>query len=47
MVVLAEGYQYRGRRFDSLSAIARTISGTNWNGWRFFGLRSLRRRQET
>lgn len=39
VIVLAQGYQYRGQRFESLSHVARTITGTNWNGWRFFGLR--------
>ena len=39
VLVLAEGYQYRGQRFESLSRIASRITGTNWNGWRFFGLR--------
>ncbi len=39
VVVLAQGYQYRGQRYESLSAIAKLITGTNWNGWRFFGLR--------
>ena len=32
------GYEYGGRRFKSLSAVARHISGTRWNGWAFFGL---------
>lgn len=39
VVVLVQGYQYRGQRYDSLSRIATVITGTNWNGWRFFGLR--------
>jgi hypothetical protein len=34
-----DGYEYRGRRYQSLSAIARAITGTRWNGWMFFGLR--------
>jgi hypothetical protein len=36
--VLDEGFQYDGRRFTSLSAIAQEITGTKWNGFRFFGL---------
>jgi len=40
VTVLADGFQYRGRRLASLSAIARTITGTQWNGLRFFGLRA-------
>lgn len=39
VVVLTKGYQYRGQCFDSLSRIATHITGTTWNGWRFFGLR--------
>ena len=31
---------YGGRSFESLSAVARTITGSRWNGPRFFGLRS-------
>lgn len=38
--VLADGFEYDGRPYKSLSAIARTITGTRWNGWLFFGLRS-------
>jgi len=36
------GFEYRGRRYRSLSAIAREITGTRWNGPRFFGLRSAK-----
>jgi hypothetical protein len=36
--VLDEGFEYKGRRFTSLSAIAQEITGTKWNGFRFFGL---------
>ncbi len=36
--VLGEHFEYDGRRFDSLSAIAREITGTKWNGFLFFGL---------
>jgi Protein of unknown function (DUF2924) len=39
VTVLQDGYEYEGRRYRSLSAIARAITGTRWNGWRFFGLR--------
>ena len=39
-VELAEGaFIYRGERWKSLSEIAREITGTRWNGPRFFGLR--------
>lgn len=33
------GFEYRGRKFRSLSAIAKTITGAHWNGPLFFGLR--------
>lgn len=39
VTVLARGFDYENRTYDSLSQIARTITGTRWNGPRFFGLR--------
>jgi hypothetical protein len=36
--VLEDGFAWNGERYRSLSAIARAISGTNWNGNTFFGL---------
>jgi Protein of unknown function (DUF2924) len=39
VVVLADGYAYDGRTFANLSEIAVLITGTRWNGPRFFGLR--------
>ena len=33
------GPMFEGRRYRSLSEVARTITGTRWNGPRFFGLR--------
>ena len=38
--VLDDGFEYQGRRYQSLSAIARAITGTRWNGPLFFGLRN-------
>jgi hypothetical protein len=40
VMVLADGFSHEGERFTSLSEIASKITGTNWNGPRFFGLRS-------
>ena len=37
-MVLDEGYAWKGKTFASLSAVAKAITGTNWNGQRFFGL---------
>lgn len=39
VLVLPEGFEWQGRQYDSLSAIATAISGTRWNGWTFFGLK--------
>jgi hypothetical protein len=35
-------FEYQGRPFKSLSAIARAITGTRWNGLVFFGLKAQR-----
>jgi len=40
VTVVPGGFEYRGRRYRSLSAIASAITGTHWNGLRFFGLRT-------
>jgi hypothetical protein len=40
VMVMADGFAYDGERFASLSEIASEITGTRWNGPRFFGLRS-------
>jgi hypothetical protein len=38
-IVVDDGFLWNGARYDSLSAIAFAITGTRWNGPRFFGLR--------
>jgi hypothetical protein len=43
ITVLRDGFDWQGRRYKSLSAIARNITGTQWNGYRFFGLRANKR----
>lgn len=40
VTVLAEGFEWQGRPYKSLSAIARAITGTRWNGPKFFGLQT-------
>jgi hypothetical protein len=40
VTVLDDGYEWQGRPYKSLSAVARAIAGTRWNGPAFFGLRS-------
>ena len=42
VLVCVDHYDYNGRRYKSLSSIARAITGTNRNGWAFFGLGSAR-----
>ena len=39
VTVRQDGYEWQGKPFKSLSAVARAIAGTRWNGWTFFGLR--------
>jgi hypothetical protein len=39
-----EGFRYEGRTYNSLSVIAREITGVRWNGPRFFGLREADRK---
>ncbi|RJT23319.1 DUF2924 domain-containing protein [Chakrabartia godavariana] len=43
VTVLQDGFDWQGRRYKSLSAVARDITGTQWNGYRFFGLRENKR----
>ena len=39
VMILEEGFAWNGQTFGSLSQIAKAMTGTNWNGHRFFGLR--------
>jgi len=39
VTVMDQGFAYRGDRYESLSEIARTITGARWSGPRFFGLK--------
>ena len=39
VTVMVDGFEWQGRPYKSLSAIARAITGTRWNGWVFFGLK--------
>ena len=41
VTVVDEGFLWNGRTYRSLSGIARAITGTNWNGPRFFGMREM------
>jgi DUF2924 family protein len=40
--VLDDGFEYESRQYPSLSAIAREVTGTRWNGLLFFGLTERR-----
>jgi DUF2924 family protein len=44
VTVLPDGFEWQGRPYKSLSAVARAITGTRWNGWTFFGLKNIRGR---
>ena len=39
VVILEEGFAWNGQSYGSLSQIAKAVTGTTWNGHRFFGLR--------
>jgi hypothetical protein len=41
VTVVDEGFLWNGQSYRSLSGIARAITGTNWNGPRFFGMREM------
>ena len=43
VTVLKDGFDWGGQRYKSLSAVARAITSTRWNGYRFFGLRERKR----
>jgi len=38
ILVLKDNFEYKQRRYKSLSAIAKKITGSHWNGYGFFGL---------
>ena len=40
VTVMEKGFAYEGKTYDSLSKVAFAITGTRWNGPRFFGLRA-------
>jgi hypothetical protein len=39
VMVLTDGFAWNGQTYDSLTKVALAITGTRWNGPRFFGLR--------
>ena len=42
VMILEDGFAWNGKTFGSLSEIAKAMTGTSWNGHRFFGLRQGR-----
>src|SRR4030088_432680 len=40
VMVMSDSFAWNGQTYDSLSKVAYAITGTNWNGPRFFGLRN-------
>jgi hypothetical protein len=42
VLVAEDRFEYRGKRYESLSEIARQITGTRWSGPLFFGLKQTR-----
>src|SRR5207247_3766911 len=44
VMVMSDGFAWNGQTYDSLSKVAFAITGTNWNGLRFFGLRGKEER---
>jgi hypothetical protein len=45
VTVRHDDFEYLGRPYKSLSSVARQITGTKWNGWVFFGLKSSQDRK--
>src|SRR6266436_446082 len=47
VTVVLNGFVWQGQTFPSLTTVARAITGTSWNGPRFFGLRIKRDADQT
>ena len=47
VMVMSDGFAWNGQTYDSLSKVAFAITGTKWNGPRFFGLRDKEERSAT
>ena len=47
VMVMPDGFAWNGQTYDSLSKVAFAITGTKWNGPRFFGLRDKEDRPAT
>jgi hypothetical protein len=42
VMILDKGFAWNGETYGSLSQVAKAMTGTSWNGHRFFGLRTAR-----
>lgn len=40
VTVLADGFEFEGERYKSLTAVAKAVTGKHWNGFHFFNLRN-------
>jgi len=38
VLVLEKGFEHEGQVYRSLSAVAKAVTGSHWNGWLFFGI---------
>jgi hypothetical protein len=43
--VMPQGFEYEGESYRSLSAVAKVVTGSHWNGHLFFGLTTHKRTQ--
>ena len=43
VTVLPDGFKYAGQTYRSLSAVAKAVTGSHWNGLLFFGLTSAKK----
>lgn len=42
VTVLEDGFEYAGEVFRTLSAVAKAVTGSHWNGYHFFGLKGAK-----
>lgn len=47
VMVMAEGFAWNGKTYNSLSGVAFAMTGTRWNGPKFFGMRKVQGRPES
>ncbi|MBX3433295.1 MAG: DUF2924 domain-containing protein [Pirellulales bacterium] len=45
LMALADGFEFEGERYGSLTAVAEAVTGKHWNGHHFFGLRSKKKKE--